>query len=50
MDILYNLEDDLVVYSGHNYGSTPTSTISHEKKTNFVMQKRTEQEFEELMG
>ena len=50
MDILYNLEDDLVMYSGHDYGSTPTSTIGHEKKTNFVMQKRTEQEFEELMG
>jgi len=38
------------MYSGHDYGSTPTSTIGHEKKTNFVMQKRTEQEFEELMG
>ena len=50
MDILYNLEDNLVMYSGHDYGSTPTSTIGHEKKTNFVMQKRTEQEFEELMG
>jgi hypothetical protein len=38
------------MYSGHDYGSTPTSTIGNEKKTNFVMQKRTEQEFVELMG
>jgi len=49
-DILYNLDDDLILYSGHNYGSNPTSTIGQEKKTNFVMQKRTEQEFIALMG
>jgi len=49
-DILHNLEDDLVLFSGHNYGSIPTSTIGHEKKMNFVMQKRTEQEFVEMMG
>ncbi len=49
-DILYNLDDDLVLYSGHNYGATPTSTLGKEKETNFVMQKRTEEEFVALMG
>lgn len=49
-DIISKLDDDLVLYSGHNYGSTSTSTLGDEKKTNFVMQKRTEQEFVELMG
>jgi len=49
-DILHNLEDDLVLFSGHNYGSMPTSTLGQEKKMNFVMQKRTEQEFVEMMG
>jgi len=49
-DILYNLDENLVLYSGHNYGSTPTSTIGKEKETNFVMQKRTEEEFVTLMG
>ena len=49
-DILHNLEDDLVLFSGHNYGSIPTSTLGQEKKMNFVMQKRTEQEFVEMMG
>ena len=44
------LDDDLVLYSGHNYGSSPTSTIGTQKKTNFVMQRRTEQEFVDLMG
>ncbi|MFB3048211.1 MAG: MBL fold metallo-hydrolase, partial [Nitrosopumilaceae archaeon] len=49
-DILSKLDDDLIIYSGHNYGSTSTSTIGNEKKTNFVMQKRTEEEFVQLMG
>jgi glyoxylase-like metal-dependent hydrolase (beta-lactamase superfamily II) len=49
-DILSKLDDDLILYSGHNYGSTPSSTIGNEKQTNFVMQKRTEEEFVELMG
>ncbi len=49
-DTLYNLDDDLVLYSGHNYGSMTTSTLGQEKKMNFVMQKRTEQEFVEMMG
>jgi len=49
-DILAKLDDDLILYSGHNYGSTTSSTIGNEKQTNFVMQKRTEEEFVELMG
>jgi len=49
-DVIYKLDDDLILYSGHNYGSSPISTIGDEKKTNFVLQKRTEQEFVELMG
>ena len=49
-DILHNLDENLVMYSGHNYGSTPTSTLGNEKKMNFVMQKRSEQEFVEMMG
>jgi len=47
---LRGLDDDLVVYPGHNYGPTPTSTIGAQKKMNFVMQPRTEQEFLEIMG
>ena len=48
-DVLYNLDDDLVLYSGHNYGSTPLSTIRHEKSTNPVLQRRSEQEFVSMM-
>ncbi|HXW03070.1 MAG TPA: hydroxyacylglutathione hydrolase family protein [Nitrosarchaeum sp.] len=49
-DVLYSLNDDLTLYCGHNYGSSLTSTIGKEKLTNFVMQKRTEQEFLDMMG
>lgn len=31
---LANLPDETVVFPGHDYGPTPTSTIGHEKQTN----------------
>ena len=49
-DVIANLRDDLVLYPGHNYGSSPTSTIGKEKQTNPVMQKISEAEFIERMG
>lgn len=50
VDILRKMDDDLLMYPGHNYGSTPTSTLGMQKKMNFVMQSRTEAEFLEIMG
>jgi len=49
-DVLAVMDDSLVLYSGHNYGSTPISTLGKEKQSNFVLQKRTVEEFVELMG
>ncbi len=49
-DVLYSLDENLTLYSGHNYGPSVTSTIGREKTTNLVMQKRTEEEFLEMMG
>jgi glyoxylase-like metal-dependent hydrolase (beta-lactamase superfamily II) len=49
-DTLYKLDDNLVLYPGHNYGSSPNSTMGKEKKTNFVLQPRTESEFLDFMG
>ncbi len=49
-EILYNLDDDLVMYSGHNYGNSEISTLGQEKITNHVMQTRTEQQFLDMMG
>lgn len=50
VDILRKMDDNLLMYPGHNYGSTPTSTLGTQKKMNFVMQPRTEEEFLEIMG
>ncbi len=44
------LPDDTVVYPGHNYGSTPYSTIGREKKENYVLRPRSLQEFLEFMA
>lgn len=49
-DVLSKLDDNLVMYSGHNYGTLLTSTLGEQKKTNFVMQNRTEEEFIGLLG
>ena len=50
VDILRKMDDNLVMYPGHDYGSSPTSTLGTQKKMNFVMQPRTEAEFLEIMG
>ena len=49
-DVLHNLDENLVMYSGHNYGGSEISTLGQEKITNHVMQKRTEQQFLDMMG
>ena len=49
-DVLHNLDETLIMYSGHNYGNSETSTLGQEKITNHVMQKRTEQQFIDMMG
>ena len=49
-DILHKMDEKLVLYPGHNYGSSTSSTLGKEKKTNFVLQPRTEQEFLEFMN
>jgi len=50
IDRLSKLDDKLIVYPGHNYGPSPTSTIGLEKKTNHVLKQRTKEEFLEFMA
>ncbi len=47
--IVAKLDGSLVVYPGHNYGPTATSTISREVDSNPVLQYRTKQDFLSLM-
>src|SRR5574341_299461 len=49
-DIVSKMDEKLVLYPGHNYGNSVTSTIGKEKKMNFVLQPRTEEEFVEFMN
>jgi hydroxyacylglutathione hydrolase len=39
------LDDALVVLPGHDYGTSPTSTIGREKKENYTLKPRTKTEF-----
>jgi glyoxylase-like metal-dependent hydrolase (beta-lactamase superfamily II) len=44
------LEDDTIVYPGHNYAETPTSTIGHEKRRNPFMRPASVNDFLRLVG
>jgi len=49
-DKLMKLRDDIEVYPGHDYGPRPHSTIGEERKSNYVLQPRTVEEFKAFMG
>jgi len=49
-DRLMKLRDDIEVYPGHDYGPRPHSTIGEERKSNYVLQPRTVEEFKVFMG
>jgi hydroxyacylglutathione hydrolase len=42
---IMNLDNNLIVYPGHDYGYKPTSTIEEEKKNNYILVPRTRNEF-----
>jgi glyoxylase-like metal-dependent hydrolase (beta-lactamase superfamily II) len=46
---LLTLDDALVVLPGHDYGTTPTSTIAREREENYTLQPRTLDEFLKFM-
>jgi glyoxylase-like metal-dependent hydrolase (beta-lactamase superfamily II) len=48
-DKLFNLDGNLIVYPGHHYGNTKTSTLNKEKNTNFVFKFHNLQEFLNFM-
>jgi len=52
-DSLFNkltkLGDEVEVYPGHDYGPRPYSTIGEEKRSNYVLQPRSLEEFVEFM-
>jgi glyoxylase-like metal-dependent hydrolase (beta-lactamase superfamily II) len=46
---ILSLEDNIMIYPGHNYGEKPTSTIGIERKTNYTLEPRSLEEFKEFM-
>ena len=47
---LLKLNDGVEVYPGHDYGSTPSSTIAAEKRSNYTLKPRSLKEFIEFMS
>jgi hydroxyacylglutathione hydrolase len=47
---LANLDENLIVYPGHHYGSTKTSILKNEKKSNFVFKFHNREEFLRYMN
>jgi hydroxyacylglutathione hydrolase len=47
---LRSLEDSIIVYPGHDYGGSPTSTIGEQKKTNAYMNFSSVKQFLSAMG
>lgn len=46
---LMKLDENIEVYPGHDYGSSPKSTIGVEKRTNYTLEKRSLEKFIEFM-
>ncbi|MGN6350315.1 MAG: MBL fold metallo-hydrolase [Candidatus Nitrosocosmicus sp.] len=47
---IYNLDENLIVYPGHHYGSTKTSILRDEKRNNFVFKFQNQEEFLSYMN
>jgi glyoxylase-like metal-dependent hydrolase (beta-lactamase superfamily II) len=47
---LLKLSDDVEVYPGHDYGAKPFSTLGEERRSNYVLQPRSVEEFVVFMS
>jgi glyoxylase-like metal-dependent hydrolase (beta-lactamase superfamily II) len=47
---LMKLDDSVEVYPGHDYGAKPHSTIGFERKNNYTLKPRSEEEFIKFMA
>jgi glyoxylase-like metal-dependent hydrolase (beta-lactamase superfamily II) len=47
---LAQLPDDTILYPGHHYGDTPTSTLGAERRTNHYLRIRSLEDWRALMG
>jgi len=47
---ILTLDDSIEVYPGHDYGNKPSSTIGYERKNNYTLKPRTQEEFIKFMA
>ncbi|MEM4729673.1 MAG: MBL fold metallo-hydrolase [Thermoplasmata archaeon] len=47
---LLKLPDEVEVYPGHDYGPRPTSSLGQERRTNYVLEPRSKEDFIEFMA
>lgn len=47
---LRKLDPNLIVFPGHDYGKTPSSTLGEQIKTNYTMAERSKEEFVRFMS
>jgi len=47
---LRSLNPNLIVYPGHDYGKTPSSTLAEQLKSNYTIAKRSKDEFVKFMS
>ena len=48
-EVLAPVADDVDIFPGHDYGSSPMSTMGFERGNNYVLEPRTEEEFVAFM-
>ncbi len=48
--VILELDEDTIVYPGHDYGDRPHSTVGHEKRHNYTLEPRTREEFIQFMA
>jgi glyoxylase-like metal-dependent hydrolase (beta-lactamase superfamily II) len=48
--VISQLDDDVEVYPGHDYGPRPSSTVGYEKSHNYTLEPRTRDEFIRFMA
>ena len=49
-DKLLRLDDDVVVFPGHDYGSKPFATLGEQRRSNYVLEERSLKEFLAFMS
>ncbi len=48
--VILELDEEIEVFPGHDYGDRPHATLGHEKRHNYTLEPRTKEEFIQFMA